>query len=158
MSEQCPTVLSSQPPINPGPSYAPPNSFSPVLPLPPSFTFEQIQTATNATQPQANMIADLASQVADIMNRYKIQFNVGTVQFYTDNANDVTPELTITGQSVTTPILNFTLIPPKQGGTGPMGNMGSDGTSGYAGIPGTQGNQGYWGQQGLDRNYSSFNP
>ena len=158
MSQQCPTELQSAASIPPGTQYVPPTPFTPVLPLPPSFTFDQIQIATNATQLQSNVITDLANQVADIVNRYKIQFNIGTVQFYTENATDVTPELTITGQSVTTPILNFTLIPPKQGQRGSVGNIGSDGNTGYSGIPGTQGYNGYWGQQGVDRNYSSFNP
>ena len=148
MSNQCPTSLSSAQPITAGPQYTPPTPFTPVLPLPPSFTYNQIQTVNAATQPQLNAINDLANQVTDIMNRYKIQFNIGSVQFYTNDATNVTPELTITGQSVTTPILNFTLIPPKQGLPGPTGNMGSDGNTGYSGVPGPQGIQGYWGQQG----------
>ena len=158
MSDQCPVQLPSASSVPPGPSYTLPTPFTPVLPLPPSFTFEQIQTATNATSQHSNVMADLADQVADIVKRYKIQFNIGSVQFYTDDASNVTPELTVTGQSVTTPILNFTLIPPKQGGTGSVGNIGNDGNSGYSGIPGTQGYPGYWGQQGIDKNYSSFKP
>lgn len=158
MSDQCASPLQPLQSIPQGPANIPTTPFTPVLPLPPSFTFQQIQSSNTAIQSQSNVIADLAKQVNDITKRYKIQFNIGTVEFYTNPVTDIKPEVTITGQSVTTPTLNFTLIPPKQGGVGNTGNMGSNGNSGYSGKPGIQGPQGYWGQSGngYTLNYNQY--
>jgi len=120
------------------------NAYAPVLPQLPAFTFQQIQNANDQIIPQKNRIADLAKQVADIERRYIIQFSVGNVNFYNSDSA-LQPSLEVTGNSVTTPVLNFTLVPPKPGRKGKQGNAGKQGNTGNTGNGGMAGFPGYWG-------------
>jgi len=118
-------------------------------PLLPSYASPKINATNSTISNQQSEIASLEQQIADIMARYKINFSIGTVSYFTSNASNVMPIVDISG-TIPNPTLSFTLLLPSPGPAGPQGQPGPIGTPGISGSHGFVGLTGYWGPEGTD--------
>ena len=152
--------LPQAPSINATPKPIAANPYTPTLPLPPAYTYNQIKQVEQFMKTMQDSITNLTNQVNTLEQTYRIQFfigNNGNVDFYKTYDKNTPPKLEIKG-SQTTPVLYFTLVPPKSyEGPGPTGPNGDIGPPGQPGRPGQVGYSGFWGQQGNSPVPASYN-
>lgn len=116
-------------------------------PMKPVTANTRIVQINKEIQKQADAIALLEKHVVELEKRYQIQFSVGQVNMYNENAIDQTPILDISG-NIPNVALNFAIPPGKSGLVGPPGKQGKSGNRGVSGNSGGKGPNGYWGNRG----------
>lgn len=116
-------------------------------PLEPTVANAQLQLLNQQMQTQNNQLSNIVKQIALIKSIYKTQFQMNSVSVYDETANNIKPQLIITG-SLPNPQLSFIIQPANQGMPGRDGGAGPPGNAGGSGLSGIQGNTGYWGSQG----------
>jgi hypothetical protein len=90
-------------------------------------------------------MADISNQMADIRQRFQIQFSVSNTVTVLDE-NEQAPYITVTGV-LPKPVLQFAVQKPNnwKGPSGPPGKSGAQGPPGQIMQSGSPGIPGYWG-------------
>lgn len=120
-------------------------------PQSPSYANAKIVAMNALIATQKNALASLEAQITALEKRYKINFSINQINYFTAAASAYSQaQMSISGPNTypLNPQLSFTIKQPLAGPQGPQGPNGMHGPKGIIGVQGNKGSTGYWGVGG----------